>query len=113
MLVALGQCTFQDEWHSKGAEVAATARQWGGGWLALGMPPVTVLAVPFCLAPTHRHLPELRRLVNVIFDRIRICELLDGPDPDDERQIRAWCAKMRAQMLEAAPVPDVAQRKAL
>jgi hypothetical protein len=97
-LVVLAQCTFQSAWPSKAAQIAAAAKLWGGGWLALGMPPVTVLAVPFTVTATNPLFPELRQLVNVILDRTRLCELAREPFEDDVSELAEWARGVRESL---------------
>lgn len=104
-VVAIAQCTFRDDWEDKAVELFAASESWGGGWLALGRPPVTFLAVPFAYSATASRFGELRGLINVILDRTRICELAEGVDPDDLDEITDWSAKMRDEMLSPKGAP--------
>jgi hypothetical protein len=111
LLVAIGQCTFRSDWTAKAAELAAAARLWGGGWLALGQKPVSMSAVPFTYTNAHSLFPEIRQLVTVVLDRIRLCQLVAAPYGEDLADIESFAAAMRTQIMGPAPVDSGAQKK--
>jgi hypothetical protein len=105
-VTAIAQCTFRSDWEVKAAETFAAAALWGGGWLATGMLPLTFLAVPFCAQATDLRFPELRQLVNVILDRVRLCELVAHPYEDDVADLTAWISSQRDGMRLPAAAPE-------
>jgi hypothetical protein len=104
-VVGIAQCTFRDAWPDKAVELAAAATSWGGGWLALGTKPLTFLAVPFQVQPTHARYLELRQLVNAIFDRMRLCSLADSLADEDIADVRSWADNVQDALL-ARPAPQ-------
>jgi hypothetical protein len=75
------------------------------------MEPVTFLAVPFCVQATDARFPELRQLVNVILDRVRLCELVSEPYEDDVADLTAWISSQRDGMRLPAAAPKGAVPK--
>jgi hypothetical protein len=102
-LVVIAQCTVRDAWPAKAAEVFAAAETWGGRWISLGRPPATILAIPFVVPKTHDNFDELRGLVNLILDRLRLCELLASPYAADTDSIRRWSRTVREMILNPKP----------
>jgi hypothetical protein len=110
-MVAIAQCTMETAWPDKANQLVAAAEAWGGGWLPLGRAPVTALAVPFTMSASHDRFNELRRIINLILDRIRLCELLDGPYDADVAGLERWAAVVRRMMLHP-PIPERAAKPA-
>jgi hypothetical protein len=98
-LVAIAQCTVQAAWEDKARLLHADADLWGGGWLPIGRPPVTALAIPFVVTGTEDRYSELRRLITLILDRTRLCYLAETPYPEDIDALRRWTAIVRAMMM--------------
>jgi hypothetical protein len=101
-LVVIAQCTVKEAWKTKASEVLSASVSWGGRWINLGRPPATVLAIPFVLPVTHADFDELRGLVNVILDRLRLCELLTEAYADDVASIQRWSRTVRNMVLKPA-----------
>lgn len=57
-VVAIAQCTLQGAWEDKAPLLNADAELWGGGWIPIGRPPVTVLAIPFVVSGTEQRYPD-------------------------------------------------------
>ena len=109
-LVMIVQCTVREDWEVKANEIAGTAGRWRG-WLDFGRDPATGVAVPFAVPRTHAGVGELRRAINVIFDRTRILELIDDVYPEDRPRLEVWAAGVRARMLAPPPEPVGLERK--
>jgi hypothetical protein len=109
-LVAIVQCTVREDWESKANEIAGTAGRWRG-WLDFGRDPLTALAVPFAVPRNHAGVGELRRAINIIFDRTRLLELTTDVYAEDRPRLEAWAAGVRARMLAPPPEPVGLQRK--
>lgn len=91
-VVILCQCTVAMDWVPKAKDIVVG--KWNG-WIDFGLAPLTALAIPFVVAPTFDRWDELRRTVNILFDRIRLCEWLEpGAFPEME-QVRRWTATER------------------
>jgi hypothetical protein len=86
-LVVLTQCTVQRDWVGKARDLAQDV--WRG-WIDLGKDPHLVLAVPFIVAVNYPKLDELRRTVHAVFDRLRLCELLEGATLTDSGATKTW-----------------------
>lgn len=86
-IVVLCQCTVEENWPPKAKDIVVG--KWNG-WIDFGLNPLTVLAIPFAVPMAFDRWDELRRTVNIILDRLRLCELL-GPEPiDNIEEIRTW-----------------------
>lgn len=85
----LAQCTVRTEWEPKVRDIVAN--QWQT-WVSLGKEPITALAIPFVVPLSYdpERWDEHRHAVNVVFDRIRICEVLADRAPDNEVEIELW-----------------------
>lgn len=103
LVVGIAQCTLRDAWENKAVELCGNAQTWGGGWIALGREPLTFLAVPFTWTSTAPRFAEIRGLINVVLDRVRLCALAGSPHPDDVDEIRGWCAEMRDDLRDTTP----------
>lgn len=86
-IVVLCQCTVEENWSPKAKDIVVG--KWNG-WIDFGLNPLTVLAIPFAVPMAFDRWDELRRTVNIVLDRLRLCELL-GPEPvDNIDEIRTW-----------------------
>ena len=71
--VALVQCTMQSDWHPKAKDILDHV------WMSrldTGRPVVTSLAVPFVIPRNYPGWDELRRMTNIVFDRLRLAQVL-------------------------------------
>lgn len=88
--VILAQCTVRRDpgsWVDKARECDAVT--WVG-WVDFGRPAQTCLALPFAVPSVSDRWDQLRRATNIVLDRMRISELLDGVELDDEQEICKW-----------------------
>lgn len=74
-LVLFVQATIERGWWSSNKHKDIEATAWLG-WLDFGRPPSVAFSIPFALPANFSHWDELRRHVNVILDRIRLCSVL-------------------------------------
>jgi hypothetical protein len=97
-LVLLGQTTVQRHFVPKAKDIRP--HQWNE-WIPLGVPPLTAIVVPYSIPVTSDAWDDMHYDVNLILDRMRLCELLEGAWPvDTELQARldTWCAAELAAM---------------
>ena len=97
--IVLCQCTAQLNWVPKAKDIVLG--QWRG-WIDLGLDPLTALAVPFAVSTTFDRWDELKRTVNIILERIRLCELLSLVPIERLEDIRRWTEAER-ELLGAEP----------
>ncbi len=86
-LAILCQCTVAFEWDPKGRDIVEDV--WLG-WLDFGKRPATSLAIPFVVQDQYPKWDEIRRTVNMLLDRLRICELLDELNGELAENIISW-----------------------
>jgi hypothetical protein len=110
-LVAVAQCTVRDSWEDKARLLNADAELWGGGWIPIGRPPVTAVAVPFVVTGKEARYPELRRLVNVLLDRTRLCTLARAPYAADVAALQRWSRTVRAMVMNPDAAPPTGSPK--
>ena len=70
------------------------------GWIDFGRLPTTAFAVPFIIPSNFPQWDELRRSNDVIFDRLRMCGVLDAADVVDETSL-AWMDHEMAALIAA------------
>ena len=104
----LTQCTFRKDWHRKGRDIVIDT--WRSS-IAFAKDPITVLAVPFCLADDDERRPEIETEVWLVLDRMRICELLCDADPDELAALEAldltdWVQAQVGDFDPSAPEAD-------
>ena len=83
----LVQCTVQTDWHPKSKDIMDHV------WLSRidsGRPVVICLAVPFVIPRNYPRWDELRRMTNIVFDRLRLTEVLANSDPSSIREMISW-----------------------
>lgn len=74
----LAQCTVEvAEWEGKTVDLPPN--QWST-WIKMGRPPVVALVIPFVLPVDAKVWSRMAYRTDLIVDRIRLCELLDGAD---------------------------------
>jgi hypothetical protein len=101
-IVILCQCTVQQDWPPKSKDVIAN--QWRG-WIDFGGDPVTALAIPFAIGPSFDRWDEQRRIVDMVLDRLRLCELVEPARLEGLEELRAWAAAERT-LLAHVPQPQ-------
>lgn len=94
-VVVLAQCTVQLDWVGKSKDIVVG--KWLG-WIDFGLSPLTALAVPFAVPVSFDRWDELRRTVNVVLDRLRLCELVDPARLDVLKEIKEWASSERVQL---------------
>ncbi len=89
-VLALIQCTFQADWFPKGKDVI------GDIWLSrvdTGKEAITSLAIPFVIPKNFDKWDDLRRTVNIVFDRLRLAEFLSQCDASSFTKMISWSKK--------------------
>ena len=86
-IVILAQCTATIDWFGKAKDIVPDVWE---GWVDFGKYPVTCLAIPFIIPINYEKWDELRRTVNLVLDRLRICELLNGIEINKIDEITNW-----------------------
>jgi hypothetical protein len=86
-VVILAQATVRLDWFPKRTDIVETV--WFS-WLDTGKPAVTALAVPFFVRETPERWDVLRHTVNLILDRLRLCENLDQVTSSEFTEMTAW-----------------------
>lgn len=104
--IVLCQCTAQLNWPPKAKDIIGT--KWSG-WIGFGVPPLTAIAIPFAVGTGFDRWEEVHYTVNVILDRVRLCELLDPSELEDHAFLRDWSQKERAMLT--VPVEPTANEK--
>jgi hypothetical protein len=85
--LALVQCTVQFDWHPKATDILDHV------WLSRidsGRPVLTSLAVPFVIPKNYPKWDELRRMTNIVFDRLRLTQVLADRDPTPFTDMIGW-----------------------
>lgn len=88
--VVLAQCTIQTEWIPKATDIVADV--WRG-WIDVGKEPLTCLAIPFVVGPDFEQWDQVRRTVHIVFERLRIADMLPHPPRNIERLLWDWVAR--------------------
>ena len=91
-LIILCQCTVEFNWPPKAKDIVI------GNWCGLidfGLHPLTVLAIPFAVPRTFEKWDELRRTVNIVLDRMRLCELIEFEHLENLEEIKKWALAER------------------
>ncbi|MFA5935605.1 MAG: hypothetical protein WC787_02005 [Patescibacteria group bacterium] len=86
-ILTLIQCTVQLNWFPKGKDIVDHV------WLAkldTGRPIITSLAIPFVIHKNYEKWDDLRRTVNVIFDRLRLAQVLAHCDYSAFTKMVRW-----------------------
>jgi hypothetical protein len=89
-LVTFIQCTVQSDWFPKKADVVDRiwfARIDNGGWAT------TALAIPFVIPRNYEKWDDLRRSVNLVFDRLRLAKMLRNRSSDPFAAMKKWSSK--------------------
>lgn len=76
-MVWLAQCTVQATFERKTGDV--TPNRWAT-WINFGTPPTSVLSVPYAIPSDAKVRAQLNYKVNLLLDRLRLCELLNRTD---------------------------------
>lgn len=109
----LVQCTTQATYERKPADV--TPEKWSS-WIRFGRDPSIGLSIPFAIPQDAKIRQRLRYSVNVLLDRLRICELLSGRDMSplqkDLAQMRSWTTDEIEKILTAVANPQKPPRLA-
>jgi hypothetical protein len=107
------QCTTQVTYERKPADV--TPEKWSS-WIRFGRDPSIVLSIPFAIPHDAKIRQRLRYSVNILLDRLRLCELLSGRDmnslEDDLAQMRSWTSDEIEKILAALANPQKPPRLA-
>lgn len=98
-LVAFAQCTVQMKWYPKRRDVIE--RVWfsridTGGWA------LTALAIPFNIPKNFENWDDLRRSVNLVFDRLRLAQTLVNSDSTQFASMIRWSNKEIARYAMTA-----------
>lgn len=91
-VVVLCQCTVELNWPPKAKDIVL------GNWCGLidfGLHPLTALAIPFAVPTTFDKWDELRRTVNIVLDRMRLCELIESKHLGNLEEIKKWALAER------------------
>lgn len=86
-LVVLAQCTMRVDWLPKSKDIIDMV--WLA-WLDTGRPVVIALAVPFIIPQQFDHWDTLRRTVGIVFDRLRLCQYLQGANSANHQAMVSW-----------------------
>lgn len=107
------QCTTQATYERKPADV--TPEKWSS-WIHFGRDPSIGLSIPFAIPQDAKIRQRLRYSVNILLDRLRLCELLSGRDmsplEDDLAQMRSWTTHEIEKTLAALANPQKPPRLA-
>jgi hypothetical protein len=93
--VTLIQCTVQSNWFPKGKDILEHV--WLGR-IDTGRPVYSSLAVPFVIPKNYPKWDDLRRTVNIVFDRLRLVELLSVCDETKLPKMVEWSRKELARI---------------
>lgn len=85
--LALVQCTVQSDWHPKSKDILDHV--WLGR-IDSGRPILTSLAVPFVIPRNYPKWDELRRITSIVFDRLRLTQVLADRDVSYFREMIEW-----------------------
>jgi hypothetical protein len=89
-LVAFIQCTVQRNWFPKGKDILDNV--WRGRIDTAGSA-LTSLAVPFVIHKNYEKWDDLRRTVNIVFDRLRLAQTLAGRNTTAFDKMIRWNRK--------------------
>jgi len=97
-MVVYIQCTVQSDWYPKSKD--AIDRVWfghidTGGWAS------TALAIPFVVPRNYEKWDDLRRIVSIVFDRLRLTRLLHDCDVALFTDMSSWNRKELARFALA------------
>jgi hypothetical protein len=85
--LALVQCTVQSDWHPKAKDLLDHV--WMGR-IDSGRPVMLSLAIPFVIPKNYAKWDDLRRMTSVVFDRLRLAEVLSEQDTLRFGEMLAW-----------------------
>jgi hypothetical protein len=94
-VILLCQCTVQVEWPPKARDIVIDI--WRA-WIDIARDPITALVIPFAVPMDFELWDELRRTTTMLFDRFRLCELIDPALLDDAGPFRTWNATERTRL---------------
>lgn len=100
--VVLAQTTLQTNYPPKAKDVSSS--KWRD-WIAFGSDPSTALVIPYVVPMGDHHWNDMRSDVNVIIDRLRLCELLEGTDAADDHELTGLTAWVQEQLARMALNP--------
>ena len=86
-LVVLAQATIEIDWWASKKHNEIQPQVWTG-WIDFGRIPATAFGVPFIIPSNFSHWDELRRSTDVIFDRLRMCDVLGVDNVVDEEGLQ-------------------------
>lgn len=89
-IIAFAQCTVQSNWYPKGKDVIERI------WLSridTGGSALTSLAVPFVIPKNFDKWDDLRRTVSIVFDRLRLAQMLGSCDTVAFGKMIRWSRK--------------------
>jgi len=89
-LVAFVQCTIQKDWHLKGRDIIDNV--WRAKIDTAGSA-LTSLAVPFVIHKNYDKWDDLRRTVGIVFDRLRLAQVLVDRDTSPFDKMIRWNIK--------------------
>ncbi|MGC2486349.1 MAG: hypothetical protein WA359_08915 [Acidimicrobiales bacterium] len=84
--VTLAQCTVARHFENKGEDIRVN--RWRA-WILFNRDPQVALVVPFALGDTSGQWDTLDLDVDLVLDRFRLCELLEGADISSWNEVRA------------------------
>jgi len=86
-VLTLVQCTVQLDWHPKSKDILDQV--WSGR-LDSGRTALLSIAVPFVIPRNYQKWDDLRRMTNVVFDRLRLSQVLSGSDTTSFKKMISW-----------------------
>lgn len=105
--VLLAQATLQRKWHLKAGDIRTSL--WNG-YLDFGAEPLIALAVPFAAEDIDQW-DEVRRIANVVIDRLRLVELITLARLGGRTAVRRWTQRERTALSRRVPTRTRAGRK--
>jgi hypothetical protein len=109
----LAQCTVEAaKWEDKTVDLPPN--QWST-WIKMGRPPIVALVIPFVVPVDAKVWSRMSYRTDLILDRIRLCELLDGVDLTgfgEYQEMRQFTeAESRAITNATGTTPPASQKK--
>lgn len=91
----LAQCTVQATYERKTSDISS--ERWIA-WIRFGKSPESVLSVPFAIPPNAKVRDQMKYEINVLLDRMRICEFLSPVSEklstfEEFEHMKAWTDK--------------------
>jgi hypothetical protein len=93
--IVLAQATVRLDWFPKKTDIIDDV--WFS-WLDTGRRAVTALAVPFLVRESPERWDVLRHAVNVVLDRLRLCENLEGILSTEFPEMTSWSQSELARL---------------